>query len=66
MLAQAEIRRVGRQIPKTQFDELCRQKKIENPQRESFGDGYGDPYNPTRLIFGYFKGQLVWIESNAA
>jgi len=58
-----EIRKNGRKMEKVEFDRLCREKKIENPQIESFGDGQGEPYNPKRLIFGSFNGNLVWTEA---
>ena len=58
-----EIRTEGKQIPKSEFDQLCKEKKIRDAQEESFGDGYGEPYNPNRLIFGHLNGELVWTES---
>ncbi len=43
-------------IAKTDFDSLAREKEFaEGPFMESFGDGYGDPYNPNRTIFGTLK-----------
>lgn len=40
-------------IEKKEFDDLCKQKVfITGPAIETFGDGYGEPYNPIRQIFG--------------
>ena len=40
-------------LPKAEFDKLARAKKfVVGPFLESFGDGYGEPYNPDRQIFG--------------
>lgn len=49
-------------MSKSEFDALCREKKITGAQMESFGDGHGEPYNPHRLIFGRLDGELVWAE----
>lgn len=59
-----EIQKKGKRMAKSEFNKLCRAGKIENAQKESFGDGYGEPYYPVRLIFGYLNKKLVWAESN--
>ncbi len=36
---------------------------MEGPYRETFGDGYGEPYNPNRQAFGKLKkGNIVYCE----
>jgi hypothetical protein len=57
-----DIKKNGVRMERPEFDRLCREKKIANPQMETFGDGQGDPYNPVRLIFGYRNGNLVWTK----
>lgn len=40
-------------IEKADFDKLARDREFaDGPFIESFGDGYGDPYNPHRTIWG--------------
>ncbi len=64
MLTTEQIRHHGKRLPKSEFDKLCREKKIKNAQMDSFGNGYGEPYHPNRLIFGYLDNELVWTELN--
>lgn len=53
-----EENRVG----KAQFDELCEQDAFsDGPNVSTFGDGYGEPYNPNREAWGTLKnGTKVW------
>ena len=52
-------------IPKEQFDKMAEAGEFEvGPFKESFGDGYGDPYNPNRQLFGRLNdGRLVYAET---
>ena len=44
------------QIPIAVFDRLAREKQFaDGPHISTFGDGPGDPYNPTRRVFGTLK-----------
>lgn len=44
------------EVPKEEFDKLCRQRAFSSgPYRDTFGDGYGEPYNPNRFVFGTLK-----------
>lgn len=41
------------ELSKEEFDRLSRDYNFaEGPFKESFGDGYGEPYNPWRQAFG--------------
>ena len=62
MLTPEEIRKQGKRLPKSSFDKFGRKGKIKDAQMESFGDGYGEPYNSHRLIFDYLNDELVWTE----
>lgn len=52
------------QLPKAEFDRLAKAVGfIEGPFRDTFGDGYGEPYNPNRQAFGRLRdGRLVFAE----
>ena len=53
-----------KQLPKNEFDAHYNNKFFaDGPFRESFGDGYGEPYNPKRQAFGRLKDDtVVWCE----
>ncbi len=35
----------------------------DGPRKDSFGDGYGEPYNPRRQVFGVLKsGTIVYAD----
>lgn len=55
---------VVEQLTKVEFNKLCRNGAFEDgPFSDSFGDGYGEPYNPWRQAFGRLKdGRVVWTE----
>jgi hypothetical protein len=55
----------GLRLEKNDFDNLCRSGDIEHPYIDAFGDGYGEPYNPKRIIWGYRDNQLIWTEFNS-
>lgn len=39
-----------------EFDKLARAKQFdEGPLIDSFGDGYGEPYQPQRTVMGILK-----------
>ena len=59
----AEIKK-GKKLTKAEFDRLGKAGKITDAKISSFGDGYGEPYNPNRLIWGYLDGEIVWTMSN--
>lgn len=61
-LTEDEIKK-GRRIPLLEFNELCVLGKIKRAEVSGFGDGYGEPYNPKRLVFGYINDELVWSET---
>lgn len=43
-------------VEKDDFDALMDAEKFsDGPFKESFGDGYGEPYNPHRQAFGMLK-----------
>jgi len=47
-------------IGKEEFDRHCFNNDFSNgPRKDTFGDGYGEPYNPNRQAFGTLKGGLV-------
>jgi hypothetical protein len=52
----------GYQIKKSEFDELVKNKQFsDGPYLDTFGDGYGEPYNPNRHAWGKLKnGKEVW------
>jgi hypothetical protein len=52
----------GKKILIKEFDKLCKEKKFkEGPFIETFGDGYGEPYNPNRYVKGVLKNnKKVW------
>jgi hypothetical protein len=55
-------------LEKEEFDSSYRKKMfVEGPFRDSFGDGYGEPYNPNRQAFGRLKnGKVVYCELSKA
>lgn len=48
------------QLSKYDFDLAVRDGRITDPVIETFGDGYGEPYNPNRKAFGTLDGKKVW------
>jgi len=43
-------------IPISEFNDLARARKFkEGPFKDSFGDGYGEPYNPNRAVWGVLE-----------
>jgi len=50
------------ELTKAEFDQLCLTSKIViGPFKESFGSGYGEPYNPYRRVYGNLDGgRFVW------
>lgn len=56
----------GKKISIKLFDKFCIEKKFrDGPFIESFGDGYGEPYNPKRYVKGVLKsGKKVWSIKN--
>ena len=54
-------------LKKREFNCHCKAGDFEvGPHAESFGDGYGDPYNPYRQAFGRLKdGRVVICELHA-
>lgn len=55
-------------IKKEEFDFHYKKKEfIDGPFRDSFGDGYGEPYNPNRQAFGKLKkGNVIYCELSEA
>ena len=51
-------------LTKEEFDGHAKSKDFEDgPYKDSFGDGYGEPYNPHRQAFGRLKdGRAVYCE----
>lgn len=51
-------------VTKEEFNQLARQKQFkEGPFQDSFGDGYGEPYNPNRQVFGSLDdGRIIFAE----
>lgn len=51
-------------IEKQELDSYYHQKEfLDGPNKDSFGDGYGEPYNPNRQAFGKLKtGVIVYCE----
>jgi hypothetical protein len=47
-----------------EFHQLMRDSRFtKGPFKDSFGDGYGEPYNPQRQVFGQLKdGRFVYAE----
>lgn len=50
----------GRKLSLIEFDSWCKNGKITDAKEETFGDGYGEPYNPHRLLFGTLGKEDVW------
>jgi len=47
-------------VTREEFDSyLGNNDFLEGPFKDSFGDGYGEPYNPDRQAFGKLKSDLV-------
>ncbi len=43
-------------ISRDEFDRLTREDQFaDGPYIEAFGDGYGEPYQPNRTMFGTLK-----------
>ena len=61
-IADAEKRRSDRRLPIGEFDDLARAGGFEEgPFVSNFGDGYGEPYMPVRIVCGTLKGgEEVW------
>lgn len=44
------------ELPIAEFDQLARTKQFaEGPHISTFGDGYGEPYQPERNVWGKLK-----------
>jgi len=52
------------ELTRVAFDELVRNGQFEmGPFMDTFGDGYGEPYNPRRQLYGKLKdGRFVFAE----
>lgn len=47
-------------VPKAEFDTLCDTKAfVDGPYMDTFGDGYGEPYNPYRQAWGVREDKTV-------
>ena len=47
-------------IKKEELDSYILKKEfLDGPYIDSFGDGYGEPYNPNRQAFGKLKNDLI-------
>lgn len=48
------------------FDALAKAEEFsEGPFIETFGDGYGEPYNMNRQVFGKLKdGRVIYADKN--
>jgi len=52
-------------LKRAEFDQLVDDGFVDGPFRDTFGDGYGEPYNPHRQAFGMLKdGRGVYCELN--
>lgn len=51
-------------LEKEVFDSFSKRREFtDGPFKETFGDGYGEPYNPNRQAFGKLKnGNVVYCE----
>lgn len=47
-----------------EFNNFCKTDQFgDGPFKDSFGDGYGEPYNPDRQVFGTLKdGRVVYAD----
>ncbi|NIA15160.1 MAG: hypothetical protein GWP08_13895 [Nitrospiraceae bacterium] len=56
------------ELPRAQFDRLAKAKAFaDGPFKDTFGDGYGDSYNPKRQAFGRLAtGAVVYCEIHKA
>jgi hypothetical protein len=54
-------------VTRAEFDKMVSKKQfVDGPFRETFGDGYGESYNPDRQAFGKLKdGRGVYCELTA-
>lgn len=44
------------ELTREDFDALALRKLFaDGPWKDTFGDGYGEPYNPNRWLFGTLK-----------
>jgi len=45
-------------ISKEEFDKLTKEKQFrDGPYRETFGEGYGEPYNPFKQAYGQLNNE---------
>lgn len=54
--------KVGQDIAINEFNKLGKEGQFKEgwPLVETFGDGYGEPYNPERIVVGMLKdGRIV-------
>lgn len=53
-------------ITKDEFDQHYDEERFsDGPYQETFGNGYGEPYNPYRQAYGKLKdGRYVYCELN--
>lgn len=56
--------RSARYVTRKEFDAMCKQKVfVCGPAIDTFGDGYGEPYNPVRQAFGGLEnGECVFTD----
>lgn len=52
----------GRQMGIKHFNAEVKIGLVQDARIDSFGDGYGEPYNPIRTVWGWKNGELVWSE----
>lgn len=56
------VRKRGRRMDVAEFHEGIRTGMIKNARMDAFGDGYGEPYQPIRTVWGWRGDELVWSE----
>ena len=58
-----QARQTGRRIKLSEFNALFKAGRLTDAKISSFGDGYGEPYQPVRTCWGILDGQeIVWTE----
>jgi len=62
-----EHKGIAELVIKEEFDSHCKNGDfMDGPHMDTFGNGYGDPYNPNRQAFGKLKeGKVVYCELSA-
>ena len=56
------VRKRGRRMDVGAFHEGIRTGKIKDARMDAFGDGYGEPYQPIRTVWGWCDDEIVWSE----